>query len=149
MLLQESNSRIESYIIELQKGNEELAAQVEALLLQYSPDDLVYFKEGVQNISYETILKKVRYIAHGTTMAINKSTELAGIEKFITVAQAIAPDILANPESRQILLTSYVDNLGGTLERQKTNLLPQPPSQEEQVMAAFDQLSPEEQAALQ
>ena len=95
----ESNFRIEDYIISLQTGNELLAEQVEALKKQYpykiENNQIVQVQlQQIDNVP-------VRYIAHGTMLSINKSMQLALIKDYIMLIANLAPEVLKQPDWRR------------------------------------------------
>ena len=123
MLMSAGNERIEDYIQELQQGNAELAEQVEKLYLQYKPEELRYYDGKWKGVERELIEKSVRYVPHGTEVALNKQYELAMIGQFMQF-MAYFPDVIQDPEKRNILLGAFIDAIGGTIEKHKKDLIP-------------------------
>ena len=144
MQTQESNLRIEDYIISLQFGNEELAEQAESLKRQYAEQPVVDESQDVP----------VMFVAHGTTLGINKAQQIAIIKDYIAMVGMLAPDVVQDKEWRRQILNLYVNALGGVVEQYKQDLLPEEigamPMQQGQVdiNGAINDLSPEEQQAL-
>ena len=145
MQTQESNFRIEDYIISLQFGNELLAERAELIALAH----------GNYNPPASDVT--VSYTAHGTTLSINKAAQLAAIREYAEILMALAPEVMQQPQIRRRLLLLYANNLGGSIEREKKDLLPMEigslPVQSGMAPAnsieqAFDNMSPEEQEEL-
>lgn len=125
MQLQGSNFRIEDYIINLQFGNQELSFQVEELKKQYSPQDLAFFHKGMQQLDPKLANIKVRMVAHGTSLSINKPQEVQNVTGFMQLAATFFPEIIQDNEKRMLLLNMIINNMGGILEKKKGELVPE------------------------
>lgn len=149
MLKQASDEIISFYVIELQKSNAVLGKQVEAIELQFTPDKLSYNAGGkVKEIDAESFAIEMRYYSHGARRAMDKEIELMKIERGAQFLGTVRPDIFQDPEKVNVIATSYLDNLGGTLERQKEKLLAMPEQSGmdiESILAQMENMTPEQQ----
>lgn len=118
MLMAASNERISDYITELQRSNAELAEQVEKIYWQFLPDKVPY--TPIPNALAPD--EDVRYIPHGTEIPMNKEVELQLIIQFMQFMSAF-PEILQDPTKRQIIISAFIDALGGTIEKHKKELV--------------------------
>ncbi|MBA3052752.1 MAG: hypothetical protein FP827_06675 [Candidatus Omnitrophica bacterium] len=123
MLLSAGNERIDDYIRELQLGNSELAQQVDSLYMQFKPDDRYYFNSGDKQVNTDTRDKKLRYVPHGTEISLNKAFELQMINQFAEFL-GLFPDVMQDPAKRNIILSAFIDAIGGSIEKHKKELLP-------------------------
>lgn len=135
MLLDRSDRRLRSYILELKKSYCILAELVEKTELQFNSNDYDYISNGnkvsVNNMIYS---KNVRYTMPG--LDIDKQTDLRLITGFIQLIVAYYPEKMQNPEIRYQLLKSVIDNTGGTIERIKDIINKSPKTEQEEALKA-------------
>ena len=112
----------------------------------------------------KVLKKKVRRVAHGTLISLNKDQELAMVERVINVIFTYFPEVAQIHDAKNMLLKSYINMAGGTIERQKEKIFdlldqqPQTPQEpqlevtdgdiEDKVEEAINDLTPEEAEAL-
>jgi hypothetical protein len=128
MKLRESNMRVEDIVINLQKADEALAEQVEKIYLQYpekeGQETFEYYRNNKKlEVKKEIIEKNVRYVMQGSRLSFDKNSDLQIVMMAIQYMAAYYPDILKDPAVRHTLLKGFLDNAGGSVEKNKAIFL--------------------------
>ena len=127
MKLQESNARVEDIVMNLQKGDEALAEQVDKLYQQYgeySNGRVVYWQGGQERAYGKDIFDgKVRYVCHGSRLSFDRSIDLQIIIQTIQFLAQFYPEVLNDAKARYELLNSALNSSQGSVERKKDVLL--------------------------
>jgi len=127
MKLAESNARVEDIVINLQKGDEMLAEQVDKIYYQYPESDkdkIEYFRGGIKKeVDRGIFARRVRYVCHGSRLSFDKSMDLQIATQTIQFLMGAYPEVWQDAEARYELLNIVLNNSQGSVEKNKDILL--------------------------
>ena len=128
MKLQESNARVEDMVMNLQKGDEALAEQVDKLYYQYpdnESDTVQYFRAGQEKkeIGRDVYTKKVRYVCHGSRLSFDRSIDLQIAMQTSQFLMQMFPEVMQDANARFELLNIILNSSQGSVERNKDTFL--------------------------
>jgi hypothetical protein len=125
MKLQESNARIEDVVMNLQKGDEQLAEQVDSLYYQYinTEDRFNYTVQNRRELVREIFTKRVRYVCHGSRLSFDKALDLQIAMQTTEYISKFYPEIWQNYDAKFTLLNIIINNSQGSIERNKDVIL--------------------------
>jgi hypothetical protein len=125
LLMRESNTVIEDSIFELQRSNAQLAELCESLIVQYSQADTIAYWQGATRkiVNKALYSRRVRYLPSGLSISVDRFADLQTLVGFLGVVGKVAPPLFQDPEWLLKMLELYIDNAGGSLERNKEPVL--------------------------
>ncbi len=122
MLLSESNMRVESYIMELQKSNSLLAELIEQGEIQYNLDN--YLKFSNKKIEKDVFNIPVSYIPQALSTTINTQNDTNIVLAYLNVVAQYFPNVIQNPVFQYEISNILLNNSGGSLEKIKDTINP-------------------------
>jgi hypothetical protein len=124
---QSSNIRIEDIIITLQKADAELAEQVESIYFQYYADDngtIKYFDgKTTFELNRDMLSVPVRYVCHGSSLSFSKALDQQLALYTTDYVSKYYPEVWQDIEARRTILGIYLQNAGGSVEKNKDAIL--------------------------
>ena len=127
MKLQASTIRIEDMIVTLQKGDAEVAKQIESIIYKF-PEDInknygFVSKGQNQEIDPQFFERPVRYVMAGSRMAFDRNMDLAVIMQTIDFLTKFFPEIMQDMTVKKSFLTAVLNNSQGTVEKMKDDVM--------------------------
>jgi hypothetical protein len=123
-----SNMRIEDIILNLQKGYQAIAEQVESVNHQFTDTDtengISYYNQGKKKEVNPAIYKKnVRFVCQGSRLSFDKNADSAGIMGFSGAFAKLSPESMQDIDVVYYLSSVLANNTGGSVERGKEIIL--------------------------
>jgi hypothetical protein len=119
--------RIEDIILNLQKGYEAYAEQIESTYYQYvwkdSKDNTYFRGEEKKEVNPDIYQKKVRYVCHGSRISFDKNADTAATIGFAGAMSKLDPATMQDVDVVHYLASILVNNTGGSIERGKDIIL--------------------------
>jgi hypothetical protein len=122
-----SNARIEDIILNLQKGYELYAEQIESIYNQFIDDKskpITYYRgETKKEVSSDIYSKKVRYVCQGSRLSFDKNADSAATLGFAQALAQMDPQTMQDVDVLYYLVSILTNNTGGSVERGKDIIL--------------------------